>query len=172
MSIMRLAEKGYGLLVFAGNLLQPVLLLIFRLNWGWQFYVSGSGKLKHHPDIVDFFSSLGLPFPDFTAWFVASVECVGGLLLLAGLGGRAVGITLAINMTVAYLSVPDEREKVFNIFKDQTPFLQADPFFFLLTAVLVLAFGPGLFSVDELLKRFVFQKKTPPPAEPSSAPAG
>jgi len=167
MSIMRLAEKGYGLLIMAGNLLQPVLLLIFRLNWGWQFFVSGRGKLTGHADIVDFFSGLGLPFPDFTAWFVAGVECVGGLLLMAGLGGRAVGLILTGNMIVAYLSVPDERAKVLNIFKDQDPFLQADPFFFLLTAILVFTFGTGLFSADELLKRFVFKPKAQAPAQPA-----
>lgn len=161
MPLMRLTEQGYFLLVRLGDLLQSLLLLIFRLNWGWQFFVSGKGKLTGHADIVDFFSSLGLPFPDFTAWFVAAVECVGGLLLMAGLGSRVVGLMLTINMTVAYLSVPDEREKVLNIFKDQDPFLQADPFFFLLTALLVFVFGSGFVSVDYLLKRFVFQKHAP-----------
>jgi putative oxidoreductase len=168
---MRLAETGYRLLIAVGNALQPVLLLLFRLNWGWQFFTTGKGKLTGHSDIVDFFTSLGLPFPDFTAWFVGGVECVGGLLLLAGLGSRAVGLVLTINMTVAYLSVPDERAKVLNFFKDQDPFFQADPFFFLLTALMVFVFGSGIFSLDEVLKRTVFKKKaldTTPQKEASS----
>jgi uncharacterized membrane protein YphA (DoxX/SURF4 family) len=47
---------------------------------------------------------------------------------------------------------------VINIFHDNAPFLQADPFFFLLTAVIVLVFGPGVISVDWLLKKFVFKE--------------
>jgi putative oxidoreductase len=162
MSIMRLAEAGYRLLILVGDLFQHVLLLVFRLNWGWQLFINGKGKLANHGDIVDFFKSLNLPFPDFTAWFVGGVECLGGLALVAGFGSRAVGLILTINMTVAYLSVPDDRQKVFNILKEQDPFLQADPFFYLLTAIVVFVFGSGFFSVDQLLKSFVFEKKGSP----------
>lgn len=58
-------DKAYALLFKLGNLSQIVLLLFFRLNWGWQFFVSGKGKLLNHGDIVDFFASLHLPFADF-----------------------------------------------------------------------------------------------------------
>ena len=56
--------KGYGLLIAGGNLLQPLILLAFRLAWGLEFFVSGKGKLKDHSDIVQYFTSLGVPFPD------------------------------------------------------------------------------------------------------------
>jgi putative oxidoreductase len=46
------------------------------------------------------------------------------------------------------------------MFSDPDKFVQAAPFPFLLTALIVLAFGPGLFSVDALLKR-VIERKTP-----------
>ena len=49
-------------------------------------------------------------------------------------------------MIIAYISVESDRQTVFNFFKDQTPFLQADPFFFLLTAVLIFAFDFGPFN--------------------------
>lgn len=153
-----LVERGYRLLITAGNLLQPVLLLIFRLSWGWRFFVSGKGKLINHSDIVDFFTSLNIPFPDPTAWFVAGLECIGGILLILGLASRPVGVLLTVNMIIAYLSVADDRAKVFNLFRDPDAFLQADPFFFLLTATLVFAFGPGTLSVDYLLAKFVFGK--------------
>lgn len=159
MSIMRLAEAGYRLLVLVGDLCGHLLLLVFRLNWGWQLFVNGKGKLANHGDIVDFFKSLNLPYPDFTAWFVGGVECLGGLALVAGFGSRAVGLVLTINMTVAYLSVPDDRQKVLDIFKSQDAFLQADPFFYLLTAIVVFVFGSGFFSVDQILKSFVFERK-------------
>lgn len=150
--MLAIIEKAYTLLFRAGNCTQFLLLLFFRLNWGYQFFVSGRGKLANHSDIVDFFSSLHLPFPDFTAWFVAGVECLGGILLLLGLGARPVGLILAINMTVAYLAVDDDRQKFFNFFKDQDAFLHADPFFFLLTGLLAFAFGAGPLSLDRLIK--------------------
>jgi len=152
------AKKIYKLLIKAGDYFQVALLLFFRLNWGWLFFVSGKGKLIHHPDIVDFFSSLHLPFPDQTAWFVGGVECLGGILLMLGLAARPVGLILAINMTVAYLSVADERAKVFNFVKDQDSFFHADPFFFLLTSLLAFAFGAGPLSLDALISRFLKKK--------------
>lgn len=158
LDVKMLATRIYGLLISGGNVFQILLLLFFRLNWGWQFFVTGQGKLTGHANVVDFFTSLHLPFPDATAWFVGGVECVGGLLLLIGFASRPVGIILSINMIVAYLSVDDDRHTVFNFFKDQDPFFKADPFFFLLTALLAFAFGAGPISVDNLIKKFISKK--------------
>jgi putative oxidoreductase len=157
MAIIKMIDKAYGWFSYLANWLQPLLLLVFRLNWGWQFFITGKGKLANHGDIVDFFTSLGIPFPDLNAWFVGGLETVGGLLLLVGLASRPVALLLASSMTVAYLTA--ERDALNSIFTKQDDFLQADPFFFLLTSLLVLAFGPGLFSVDALLSKFVFKKK-------------
>jgi putative oxidoreductase len=168
-NLLSLLAKPYGWLVVGGNFLQPVILLIFRLTWGWQFFVTGKGKLMHHEKVAEFFGSLGIPLPDLNAWFVAGLECVGGLLLILGLGTRLIGLLLAGNMTVAYLAVEDDRAKVFNVFNDLDAFTHADPFFFLLVAVLVLAFGPGIFSADHLLYKFVFEKKLAKPAEVKEA---
>lgn len=54
-------------------------------------------------------------------------------------------------MTVAYLTA--DFEAVSNIFSDPDKFVKADPFPFLLTALIVLVFGPGRFSVDALRAR-------------------
>ena len=132
--------------------LQPLILLAFRLNWGWEFFQSGKGKLENHEKVLGFFTSLGIPMPGINAWFVGGLECFGGLLLFVGLLSRPIAFLLAGNMLVAYLSVADDRATLLNIFVDRDPFLEAAPFFFLLTSVLVLAFGPGIFSVDHLLK--------------------
>jgi putative oxidoreductase len=138
--------------------MQIAILLFFRLNWGWQYFTTGRGKLLDHAPVVDFFTTLHLPFPDATAWFVGGVECVGGILLLLGLAARPTGFILAINMIVAYLSVESDRKKVLEFFTDQDPFFAADPFFFLLTALLALAFGAGPVSLDALIHKFAFKK--------------
>ena len=81
-----LVEKGIGLL----NKGQGVLLLLIRLDWGYQFAQTGWGKLHRLPQVTEFFASLGLPMPAQTALFVGLVEFVGGILLALGLGSRAV----------------------------------------------------------------------------------
>lgn len=144
---------AYNFLIKISDHLQSPILLIFRLHWGWLLFLTGKGKLLNHPKVVEFFMSLGIPFPGLNAWFVGGLECIGGLLLLIGLCSRPVALLMAGNMLVAYLSVPEDRAKLFGIFTDSEPFLMADPFFFLLMSVLVLAFGPGKISVDWVLQR-------------------
>jgi putative oxidoreductase len=150
--------RGYFFLVSASNWLQGLVLLIFRLTWGWQFFLTGQGKIEHHAKTAEFFSGLNIPFPDQNAWMVGGLELAGGVLLMAGLASRPVGLLLTVNMIVAYLSVEDDRMKVLNMVTKPEDFLQADPFFFLLTSLLVLAFGAGIFSVDAILARTVFSK--------------
>lgn len=127
-------------------LTQQIILLLLRLHWGWLFYVTGSGKLQNHDRVVGFFTSLGIPFPEFNAWFVGAVECFGGLLILAGLFARPVGAILSINMLVAYLTA--DRPALLAIFSNPETFTDAAPFFFLFTALMVFAFGAGVFSLD------------------------
>jgi putative oxidoreductase len=157
-SLTPLITKGYELLIKFGNCLQPFVLLIFRLYWGWQFFLTGKGKLLNHPKVVEFFTSLGIPAPGLNAWFIGGLECFGGLLLLVGFCSRPIAFLMTCNMTVAYLSVAEDRAKVFSIFQDPAPFLAADPFFFMLMSVLVLAFGPGCFSVDAIIKKKILKR--------------
>src|SRR5665213_2543897 len=89
-SFVSFLTRIYDLLLKSANATQFMLLLFFRLNWGWLFFITGKGKLINHTQVVTFFTSLHLPAPDTTAWFVATVECFGGLLLFLGLGTRPV----------------------------------------------------------------------------------
>lgn len=144
-------ELLYGWLIKVGGWLQPVVLLILRLYWGWSFFISGKGKLLNLSKITEFFSSLGIPFAGVNALLAGCTECFGGLLLLVGLASRLVSIPLAFTMLIAYLTA--DREALLGIFSNTDKFLAADPFLFLLTSVIVLAFGPGIFSVDGLIQR-------------------
>ncbi len=157
-------RRGNRLLTELGNVTQIFLLLFFRLNWGWQFFVTGKGKLLNHHDVAVFFTSLHIPFPDLTAWLIAIIECVGGLFLMAGLAARPTGLILTGTMIGAYMSVVADRQKVFNFFNDQTPFLQADPFFFLLTALLVFSSGAGPISLDALIETISRGRKNKAPS--------
>ncbi|HEY9792790.1 MAG TPA: DoxX family protein [Candidatus Obscuribacterales bacterium] len=159
------AASAYRLLIKAGNVLGYwLLLLLFRLDFGYQFFTTGKGKLLDHQSVADFFATLHIPFPGFNAWFVGGVECIGGMLLILGLAARPVGLILSVNMTVAYLSVADDRAKVLDFIqhpiKNQDAFVQADPFFFLLTALLIFGFGAGPISIDRLIEQ-ALKKKQP-----------
>lgn len=128
---------------------QSPFLLAVRLYWGWQFAQTGWGKLHNLPQITQFFTSLNLPFPAFTAEFVAIVELVGGILLILGLLSRFTGLVLAVNMFVAYWTADHEALK--SIFSDPGKFYVADPYTFLFAAVMVLIFGAGFFSLDKMI---------------------
>ena len=128
---------------------QSPLLLAVRLYWGWQFFQTGLGKLTNIPKVIDFFTSLGIPFPTLNAYFVGSLECVGGALLFLGLGSRIITLPLTFNMLVAYITA--DREALFSFFSDPGKFYAADPYTFLFAALLILIFGPGKISLDSAI---------------------
>lgn len=146
---MKTLLKLYARLAALVSYLQSPFLLAVRLYWGWQFAQTGWGKLHNLAKITDFFTSLNIPFPAANAHFVASLEFVGGILLILGLGSRAIGLLLSINMLVAYVTA--DREALTAVFSDPGKFYIADPFTFLFASAIVLVFGAGLFSVDALL---------------------
>lgn len=133
----------------AGYLPDPVLLGI-RLYWGWQFFQTGKGKLGNLEATTGFFTELGLPFPKLNAIMAGSTECFGGLLLLIGLFSRVISVPLICTMIVAYLTADLDAVKA--IWSDSDSFVTAAPFLFLMAAVIVFTFGPGRYSVDDILK--------------------
>jgi putative oxidoreductase len=159
-SFLRKTERAGALFVRAAEKLQSPLLLILRLYWGWSFFMTGKGKLLSLEKTAEFFGTLGLPFPKLNALLAGSTECIGGLLLLAGLGARLVSVPLAFTMLIAYLTA--DREALFGIFGEPDKFLAADPFLFLLTTLIILAFGPGAFSIDWLIARRSRQSRSQP----------
>lgn len=136
--------------VVSRYLTSPFLLLV-RLYWGWQFTQTGWGKLHNLGHVREFFESLGIPAPGIMAPSIATLEFVGGLLLILGLGTRLIGLLLAGNMFTAYITA--DREALSSIFSDPGKFYNADPFTFLFAAVIVLVLGAGAISLDALLSR-------------------
>ncbi len=154
-SIVREIRKLYAWAVRAASTLQSPLLLFVRIYWGLQLAQNGWGKLHNLGHVTEFFSSLGLPAPGFTASFVATVEFLGGLLLASGLFSRFIGLVLSIDMFMAYLMA--DREALFSIFSDPGKFYVADPYTFLFAALLILIFGPGKYALDTyLLRRYPY----------------
>jgi putative oxidoreductase len=151
--IVELGKSGYGAYVRLLNWLQSPLLLAIRLYWGWQFAQDGFGKITHLAKVTQFFSSLGLPAPWLTALVVGLIELFGGVLFALGLGSRIVSLVLFFNMTIAYLSVPDDRTNFSHILSNPSDFYGATPYTYWFAALLILILGPGVFAIDWLIAR-------------------
>ena len=153
LKIVEAVKAAYQWFVSLTNYAQSPLLLLIRLYWGWQFMQDGWGKLTHLDRVTQFFTSLNLPAPGATAMLVALVELAGGLLFTIGLASRLVSLVLFINMTMAYLSVPDDRVNFFHILSKPDDFYGATPYTYWFAALLILVFGPGAFALDWLIGR-------------------
>src|SRR6516162_1485080 len=82
----------------------PKSILLLRLMAGGVFFWEGLLKFAYVNQGVGRFTKLGMPFPYFTATFIACLEIVGGLLLLSGLMTRVIAIPFVGEMIVAILS--------------------------------------------------------------------
>ncbi len=147
----------YNAWVKAVSCLQSPLLLAIRLYWGWQFFITGKGKLMDLDKTAGFFENLHIPLPHLNAVLAGSTECFGGMLLLLGLGARLITVPLIFTMCIAYATA--ESDALHAIFTDPDKFVSAAPFEFMLAATIVLVFGPGKFSVDYLIRWKYFNKK-------------
>ncbi|HZB87534.1 MAG TPA: DoxX family protein [Terracidiphilus sp.] len=139
--------------------LQSPLLLLIRLYWGWQSMQDGWAKLHNLDRVADYFSSLNMPAPHMAALMCSCVELFGGLFFTLGLASRLTSFVMFVNMTVAYLAVPDDRVNFSHILSKPDDFYGASPYTYWFAALLILILGPGLFAVDTLLKRY-FLKNT------------
>ncbi len=167
---MNALQKLYALFVNCANSLQSPFLLAVRLYWGWQFFQSGWGKFHRLPQVIEFFTGLGIPMPAFNAYFVSGLELVGGILLAIGLASRPIALMLAFDMVIAYVTA--DREALGSIFSNPGKFYNADPFTFLMASLIVLIFGSGLFSVDALIERMWHPSASQSPSRNSGIIAG
>ena len=95
-------------------------------------------------------------------------------MLILGAASRIITIPLIGTMVVAYATA--HKEIFGDLFADPNAFVKefnsAPPLPYLIGGSVVLLFGPGLFSVDGLLKRFVFDRKCPHESRRQAGPAG
>jgi putative oxidoreductase len=151
------ALKGYSLFSRAASHLQSAILLFIRLAWGWQLLESGHGHLSNVAGTAKNFADWGVPFPTLNVYISGSTEMIGGALLMLGLMSRLISIPLFFNFCVAYLTA--SRDEFTHFFSQNPDAIINDAAFpFLVTSVLILAFGPGKFSIDYLIQRFVIPR--------------
>jgi len=81
--------------------LQNPLALLGRLLLAALFLPAGIGKLTGFAGTVGYISSVGLPLPGLGAALALTVEILGGMALIIGLGTRPAAVILALFTLVA-----------------------------------------------------------------------
>ncbi|CAF23632.1 DoxX family protein [Candidatus Protochlamydia amoebophila] len=150
------AKAYQKLITFATNLKSPILMLC-RLYWGTLFLLAGWGKLTHMDPFISLLTQFDFPAPYFFAYLAACTEFFGGICLILGLASRVAAIPLIITMLIAYATAHQESLK--SIFRNPTEFVAESPFNFLLISLFVFAFGPGRFSIDYLIEKYLLENK-------------
>ncbi len=147
---------------------QRLLSFLDRIQWlpplglrivlGVTFLLSGWGKLHNLDQIEQYFASLHIPAAGVQAPFVATVEFVGGILILAGLATRLFALLLVGVMAVAiYTAIWPEAEGV-------TAVLGSIEAAYLAGFVYLGVNGAGAASLDRLAAHFVPALRAPQPS--------
>jgi putative oxidoreductase len=123
--------------------------LLLRLVLGVTFVKTGWGKLHHLDNVEQYFRSLHIPAPGIQAPMIATIEFVGGLLLIAGLATRIVAALLVGVMAVAiYTAIWPDADGV-------TAVLGGIEAIYLAAFVHLAVNGGGAASLDRLLGRYL-----------------
>ena len=127
--------------------LKDIPLLLIRLVLAYGFYVPAKMKWSDINSIIDWFKTSHVPAPALNAYMAATTEAAGVVLLVLGLGTRIISIPLTVVMLVAIKTVHwnngfDAGENGFEI-----------PLYYLIMLLLLLIYGPGRISLDNLIGR-------------------
>ncbi len=132
--------------------LEQYAILLVRVALGLFFAISGAKKLFVAASKQTMYETLvraKVPFPRQTAYFVSSVEFIGGSSLTVGFLSSLACVALLVDMLVAILTT-----KLSAMPKGLSPLSWLDDFLYLPEVLYVLFFtwlicsGPGKFSVD------------------------
>ena len=135
--------------------LGAVAPLATRIVIGLAFFQAGTGKFRHFDNVVGFFDSLGIPFPALNAGVVASMETVGGIMLILGLFTRFFASGLSVTMVVALLTA-DTADFVasWGRASEISP-TDVTAFTFLLFLLWLVFYGAGKLSLDTVVRRLL-----------------
>jgi putative oxidoreductase len=129
-------------------------ILVARLAVGLLFSLSGCGKLfapERREQMRQTLIEARVPFPDFNALFVSTVECVGGLLVILGAITPLACVMLSGVMIIAIGTTAIPNIKAPPLVGWLSEFLYLPEVLLLVILLWLLLSGPGWFSVDHLI---------------------
>lgn len=121
--------------------------LLARISIGVVFAQSGWGKLQNMERVVEYFTSLGIPFATIQAPFVAGLEFSGGLLLIVGFATRLTSVPLIGVMFVAILTA--KKEEIGSL----SDIFGFSEYLYIVLLVWLIIEGAGAASLDKLISQ-------------------
>jgi len=146
---MRLLDRCWNTVSKTTGALQFAPPLLTRLVIGVTFFYTGQGKLQNLDRTISFFGNLGIPFPAANAIFISSLEMIGGICLVLGLGTRLFAALLSSTMVVALMTA--DRESLIGKFPAELT--DVAPVMLLLFLIWLALYGAGTVSLDRHLGR-------------------
>jgi len=129
-------------------------ILVARLAVGLLFFLSGRGKLfvkARRDQMRETLLAADIPFPNFTAVFVSTVEFVGGLFLVVGALTPLACVILGCVMIVAIATTAVRNIKASDPIGWLSEFLYLPEVLYLVILFWLFFSGPGWFSIDHLI---------------------
>jgi putative oxidoreductase len=160
--------RCYLLFALVASYFQSLALLALRIGIGSALIVSGWSHLHDINMMVERFKRWHIPHPLFNVYVSGTTEAVGGALLILGLATRLISLPLIVNFVVAYATASRSE------FGELRRGLHAGPASawdawgdivndsampFLAASIITLAFGPGLISLDALIRRILVGRR-------------
>jgi putative oxidoreductase len=118
----------------------------------------GLDKLKNLESSTQFFASLGSSHPLFHTYLVGYIELICGLLLIAGLASRLAALPLVFTTLAVLATAHTPAIAEWKFITHPSLIAHAPPYPLLISALLVLIFGPGRVSLDAWIKRWVHKR--------------
>ncbi len=146
---MDLLRASYRFDAFITEWGGSLLALALRLYLGWQFFKAGLTKIRDWDITLSLFRDeyqVPLLSPELAAWMGAAGELSLPLLLFVGLLSRPAALGLFGVNLMAVLSYPQ-------LFMFDCPAAVNDHFFWGILMLVLVAYGPGRFSLDALIAR-------------------
>jgi putative oxidoreductase len=115
---------------------------VVRISMGLIFLVHGAQKFMGGiGGVAGYFAKVGVPMPELMAPAIATLELVGGILLILGLATRWVGLLLALEMVVTgfWVQIPSKGWNASDLDR-----------ILLTTGLLLFLAGPGRAAIDQL----------------------
>lgn len=153
MDVRQTLQRVNGLVEGLTSSLAFIAPLATRIVIGLAFHQAGTGKFRNFENVIGFFDSLGIPFPAFNAGLVATMETVGGVMLIFGLFTRFFASGLTVTMVVALMTA--DTADFLASWGSASSLSPTDvtAFTFLLVLLWLLFYGAGKLSLDALLRK-------------------
>ena len=129
-------------------------IFVARLAVGLLFFLSGRGKLfvpERREQMRETLREAHIPFPEFNAVFVSTVEFVFGALLVLGAVTPLACAMLSALMIVAIATIAIRNIKASSPLGWLSEFLYLPEVPYLVILVWLFLAGPGWFSIDHLI---------------------